>query len=53
MVIAILVFIMAYCHKRSDDEEKEERLTLLNEAMLIHTSENIEQRPQITDMKSK
>lgn len=51
--IAIFVFVMAFQHNQSSSETNEERLTLLNEVMLVHTSENIEYQSQITDMKSE
>lgn len=51
--IAIVVFVKAFYSKQSSSEANNERLTLLNEVMLVHTSEKIEYQSQITDMKSK
>lgn len=41
-VIALFVFIMAFQCNQNSSKTNEERLTLLDEVMLIHTRENIE-----------
>lgn len=52
-VIAIFVLIKVIHCNRSSSKENEEKLTLLNEVMLIHTNEKIECQSQITGMKSE
>lgn len=51
--IAIVVFVKAFYSNQSSSEVNNERLTLLNDVMLVHTSEKIEYQSQITDMKSE
>lgn len=41
-VIALFVFIMAFQCNQNSSKTNEERLTLLDEVLLIHTRENIE-----------
>lgn len=41
-VIALFVFIMAFQCNQNSSKTNEERLTLLDEVLLIHTKENIE-----------
>ena len=51
--IAILAFVKAFHSNKSSSEVNNERLILLNEVMLIHTSEKIEYQSPITDVKSE
>lgn len=51
--IAIFVFVKAFLSNQSSSEVNNERLTILNEVMLIHTSEKIEYQSPITDMKGE